>query len=311
MVTDMDQAGREIPFEKKTEITLKTPVSIFRSIVPFAMRALARKQGELTGSAVHEVAFSMKGVTFDQGRLELYRKVCGYTQGGKHLPITCLESLFVGPLARLITCKDFPLSPAALIHTGQTIIQYRQIPPETALDLHCRTSCLVQTEKGIVLDVLLEVFSRKELLWQGTATLLSRAKTSVASRSGEKKSRVDYALQKQETIRVHKDTGRRYARASGDYNPHHLYAFTARALRYSRPIAHGMWSLARCMASIERDINLSMPCTVKAAFKLPVLMPAAVHLNYGRDADGKVLSFNLIDSKSGAPHVIGQLQMPD
>ncbi len=52
-------------------------------------------------------------------------------------------------------------------------------------------------------------------------------------------------------LHVPADTGLRYAGASGDYSPHHLYPWTARLLGYSKPMAHGMWTLSRAVATIQ------------------------------------------------------------
>ena len=41
---------------------------------------------------------------------------------------------------------------------------------------------------------------------------------------------------------------------SGDHNPIHLYPLTAKALGFRRQIAHGMWSLARCVAAVENRL---------------------------------------------------------
>ena len=47
------------------------------------------------------------------------------------------------------------------------------------------------------------------------------------------------------------DTGVRYGSASGDYQLHHLYPWTARLVGYNQPIAHGMWTLSRALATIQ------------------------------------------------------------
>ncbi len=49
------------------------------------------------------------------------------------------------------------------------------------------------------------------------------------------------------------DLGRRYAAASGDRNPIHLHALSAKAFGFPRAIAHGMWTKARCMAALEES----------------------------------------------------------
>ncbi|NUQ96574.1 MAG: hypothetical protein HOY79_08420, partial [Streptomyces sp.] len=64
--------------------------------------------------------------------------------------------------------------------------------------------------------------------------------------------------------------GRRHARVSGDYNPVHLYAITARAFGFPRAIAHGMWTIARCVAASPDAVG------VTASFLRPVLLPSTV-----------------------------------
>lgn len=56
-----------------------------------------------------------------------------------------------------------------------------------------------------------------------------------------------------QSIELHaaSDTGLKYAYVSGDWNPHHLYTWTARILGYRAPIAHGLWTLARSVACIS------------------------------------------------------------
>ena len=52
------------------------------------------------------------------------------------------------------------------------------------------------------------------------------------------------------TIDVPGDIGRRYAGVSGDPNPIHMYAVTARLFGFKSAIAHGMWSYARVLAAL-------------------------------------------------------------
>ncbi|MDQ9817487.1 MaoC/PaaZ C-terminal domain-containing protein, partial [Acinetobacter bereziniae] len=40
------------------------------------------------------------------------------------------------------------------------------------------------------------------------------------------------------------NTGRRYAKVSGDFNLIHIHAITAKAFGFKQAIAHGMWSKA-------------------------------------------------------------------
>jgi hypothetical protein len=61
------------------------------------------------------------------------------------------------------------------------------------------------------------------------------------------------------------DIGRRYARVSGDYNPIHLSALTAKLFRLPQAIAHGLWNRAqpcrpgRTPAGPDRDRRRIQP----------------------------------------------------
>ena len=59
---------------------------------------------------------------------------------------------------------------------------------------------------------------------------------------------------------------------SGDHNPIHLHALSAKALGFPRAIAHGMWTKARCLASLR----LPDAFAVDVRFKKPILLPSKV-----------------------------------
>ena len=108
------------------------------------------------------------------------------------------------------------------------------------------------------------------------------------------------------TWRLAADTGRRYAAVSGDHNPIHLYPLTARALGFKRQIAHGMWSLARCVGALEN--RLPDAVTVEAAFKNPIFLPGKVAFGQDHVHDGAAegIAFALTSPKGGAPHLVGR-----
>ncbi|WP_445330155.1 MaoC/PaaZ C-terminal domain-containing protein [Streptomyces spinoverrucosus] len=68
------------------------------------------------------------------------------------------------------------------------------------------------------------------------------------------------------------DIGRRYAAVSGDRNPIHLHPLTARLFGFPRPIAHGMWTVARCLAAYGTPEAV----LVRAEFRAPVHLPGTV-----------------------------------
>jgi acyl dehydratase len=52
--------------------------------------------------------------------------------------------------------------------------------------------------------------------------------------------------------RLARGAGRAYARISGDWNPIHLWTWSARLMGLKRPIIHGMHTLARACAELEQ-----------------------------------------------------------
>ena len=77
---------------------------------------------------------------------------------------------------------------------------------------------------------------------------------------------------------------------------------TAKALGFPRQIAHGMWSLARCVAALEN--RLPDAVTVEVAFKKPILLPGTVAFGHEESASGQ--AFALTSPKDGAPHLVGR-----
>ena len=97
------------------------------------------------------------------------------------------------------------------------------------------------------------------------------------------------------------DIGRRYGAVSGDRNPIHLHPLSARLFGMPRPIAHGMWLQARCLAELEAELPDAFTTGVR--FKLPVALGAVVA--FGTREDG---TFEVRDASSGKPHLAGSVE---
>ena len=87
---------------------------------------------------------------------------------------------------------------------------------------------------------------------------------------------------------------------SGDVNPIHHYAWTAKLFGFKRAIAHGWWTLARCLA--EMDVSSDTwpgALSVEARFLYPVSLPSTVWftsgpMDYAMDGvTGKTTGFSL------------------
>ncbi|MBI5501568.1 MAG: hypothetical protein HY907_15090 [Deltaproteobacteria bacterium] len=280
-----------------------------------AIAAFGKSQGALDArreAALAPIEVAVHGVRPDPERVAKFRTVCAVRTPAEHLPLSYPECLFLGPMAEAVLSPAFPFSPFGLIHMGQGIEQYRPIRTDETLDLLCRLAEMRVTDKGYESDFSIEVRAAGELAWRGVTTILSR---NAATRGRkERGSRVAPAPEAGDgfqatRIEAPENTGRRYAAASDDWNPHHLTWWTARPVGYKRPIAHGMWTLARTLAEIEGDRPFGVPTWVEASFKRPIFLPGEVELRV-RDESGRLayhpaFQFEVREPKSGAPHMVG------
>lgn len=105
------------------------------------------------------------------------------------------------------------------------------------------------------------------------------------------------------------DTGRRYGAVSGDRNPIHLHALSARAFGFPRAIAHGMWTKARCLGAIAGELPDAY--AVSVTFRKPVLLPARVSFEADRSAEIIDFTLNSHGAKSEAVHLTGRVSPHD
>ena len=303
------------------------------------------RPGTLDNDArISKVRIVFNGVKPDGQKIRRYKQVCGFASSlGANDPDsdeTCIpasyrQTLFIGLLGKFITTAHFPINPMGLIQVGQSFEQKRAVKTDEILDLSCQLQGITKTLKGIHTQFLLEISSDKEIVWRGISTFFTRSKIKQKNKTIEKvEKKEEQFLDIKERIFVPGDTGRKYAGVSGDYNPHHLYGITAKMIGFKHPIAHGMWSLARVMASMEKNFGSHYPLRADAAFKLPIFMPATINLGYepaqktreqnepteigtneigaNKIGTNKIkpdetqIDFELRDDKKGIPHLKGQ-----
>ncbi len=243
----------------------------------------------------------------DPIRVQQFRRVCGFVHTPRDpatVPSGYLQTLFIGLLGRYITSDFFPINPMGLIQTGQQFESRYPVRIDDTLDLFCTLQDMSLTAKGISTRFLLQVYRHNTLVWQGISTYLTR--TSGSKKPSETVQ--DQPLPAKMTLAVPPGTGRRYARISGDYNPHHLSNVTARIIGFKQAMVHGMWSLARTLACLEPVMKFPEQYSVDAAFKLPVYMPATLSVGSKQVTAGNGLHriwFDLRDADTRKPHLKG------
>lgn len=303
---------RITPAGPETSVQIKNPPRMGLIFLKALLMAPFRPNTLADDATVPLTCILLKGFQPDPSLISCYRTVCGFKDNnGGPIPITYLQTLFIGILGRFITSPFFPLKPTGLIQVFQSFEQKRPVSTGETLDIACTLLDFTKKETGIETRFILEVSSSGEIVWQGISGFFTR---SGAKKTPSAPKPEDIFLEKRETIPVPSGTGRLYAAVSGDYNPHHLYPLTAKLFGFKTAIAHGMWSLARVTASLDREFGIQGPALIEASFKLPVFMPAVTTLGWEQASDEETgrpqVRFELRDQQKGLPHLKGRLLFP-
>lgn len=296
------------------EVELERAPGVPEQLARALWRARGRQQGVLRDeqrTQLGTIAIVQRGVRLDSARVTRFRDVCADRGRDGVAPAVFLETLFIGPMASIALHPRFPFSPLGLVHVVQRIEQLRWVRLDENLDLRCHLAELRHTTRGYEVDCAMALHSDGELVWRGLATLLSRD-PATRHRAAKKAARgPDHspATTPQHLFDAPADVGRRYAAASGDYNPHHLHTWTARLVGFRRPIAHGIWTLARSLAELGATTQDAERLQVEASFKRPIFLPGRVAVQTTSTAAQENLSaFVAYHPERGEPHMTASVR---
>lgn len=279
--------------------TTATSRGLTASLVRGAVTSPFKRAGR-PGAALPADRLVVRDVRIAPGPLASYSRICGFSESGT-LPLTYPHVLGFPLAMRLMTGRSFPLPVVGLVHIWIEITRHRAPHPTEVLELTVYADALAPHRRGTEVTMVTEARSGGELVWESRSGYLSRHSArgaSPAAESGPPPTLPTAELPAAAEWRLPGDLGRRYGAASGDRNPIHLYPLTARLFGFPRAIAHGMWTVARCLAESAEPGRISY---VRADFKAPVLLPATV--TYAVDGAGTAFQLR----SGGRVHLTGSM----
>ncbi|MER8264405.1 MaoC/PaaZ C-terminal domain-containing protein [Streptomyces griseus] len=235
------------------------------------------------------------------GPLAAYGRICGFPETGA-LPLTYPHVLAFPLTMRLMTGRAFPLPVLGLVHTWIEITPHRTVQPAERLELSVYARELTPHRRGTEVTMATEARVDGELVWESSSGYLSRHRRATPGHAPP-----DRAATAPEDLPAHAewrlpgDLGRRYGAVSGDRNPIHLHPLTARLFGFPRAVAHGMWTVARCLAEADDPAGIR---GVRADFRAPVLLPATV--TYAADAAGNAFALRGPDGRVHLTGTVGR-----
>lgn len=256
-----------------------------------------------TGTSLPDLTLLRRGVTLDPDHVTAYGRVCGFLRR-ETVPVTYPHLLGFGLQMALMSDPSFPHTPVGSVHLRNTITTHRPIGLSETLEVRVHATNQRPHPKGVVYDVVTSISAEEgpdeSAVWEETSTYL---------RPGNRHPDAEQVTGPLDVLptgiewRLPADLGRSYASVSGDHNPIHLTALTAKAFGFPRQIAHGMWSKARCLAAL--DGRVPEAARIDVVFKKPILLPATV--GFGSVIEGSTIGFGLT-SPSGKAHLAGTVE---
>lgn len=226
-----------------------------------------------SGSDVPDRTLRRQQVEIDREHLARYQRLCGWAVADR-LPPTYPHVLGFPLQVALMTGKGFPLPLMGLVHVENTITLHRALSADDVLSISVRAEGLRDHRRGRVVDLVTTVDVRGETVWTGRSGYLHRGHPASDGPADSAPGFPQGAPSA--SWRLPEGLGRDYGSLSGDVNPIHLHALTARPLGFPRAIAHGMWTYARTLAALGP--RGSLPSTSQVWFRKPVLLPSRVEL---------------------------------
>lgn len=262
--------------------------------------AVARRVGRAP-TALPDVVHEVRGVRADADHLTAYQHLVGESASDR-LPAGFVHVLAFPVAFAVMVRPDFPLPLLGLVHVANHVTQHAPVTLGDALDVRAWAEKLRPHRAGTTVDLVAEVRVGDALVWRGVSTYLAKGVQLAGRPTDEARPPEFVAPQPTGRWRLAADTGRRYAAVSGDHNPIHLSAVSAKALGFPRAIAHGMYTAARALADVGASRGDAFTWSVE--FAKPALLPGTVTVRVAPDGDGTT-TFAGWDARTGKPYLTG------
>jgi hypothetical protein len=218
--------------------------------------------------AAQPVQASYRLDQLDADHVRRYCDAFGFPPG--RVPLTYLYLL--AQRAQLATMLDraIPFRIVGLIHVSNELAMQCEVRTDTPLVLVTTLSMPEPGTNGAVECVLETVASADgQAVFTCTSRYLIKRGQSIKHATASPSAAPVGDVVGEWVVTA--DAGRRYAALSGDWNPIHLWPWSARLMGMHAPIIHGMETMARVCAAFEQSANrrvTSLTCRFKRTVPL-------------------------------------------
>lgn len=268
-----------------------------------ALRSSSKRPGAI--ASLPEITYVLPHVELDMRHIASYAKVCGFDEKNG-VPLTYPQMLTFPLVMAFFASVDCPWPALGTVHLANWIVQRQRLNAGDAYRVEMCTGGLIAHEKGQIFSLEMRILRKDNVVWEATQTLLRVGIKNPAGPAFASALGTDFPLSHQADFYAAGDIGRRYGRVSGDLNPIHLSALSAKLFGFRRAIAHGLWTKARALACLvpREAVN---EARVDVEFKTPLFLPARASLWTTQTTRG--VNFEVRNASGDKPHLRGQLSV--
>jgi acyl dehydratase len=240
------------------------------------LRALFKRPGRAAGGrpGAPPCATRYRLAHIDAGHVARYREALGFE--GDRIPLTYYYLLAQRAHLATMLGASFPFRLAGAIHVDNALGAGVRPAPDRPLDLATHVEIGGPSANGAV-HAALDTRATQDgaLVFTCRSTyLVVRGRRS----SGDRATAPGAALPPRlASWQLAPASGRAYAALSGDWNPIHLWPWSARLMGLKAPIIHGMHTLGRACAELERCAGLPV-ARLDGRFRAPIALGGDVAL---------------------------------
>lgn len=210
----------------------------------------------------------------DCAHVERYKAAFGFA--GDAIPLPYLYLLAQRAQLATMLARPAPFRIPGLIHVENTLAMHAPVHPGRALAITTTLHMQPPAPNGSV-SALLETAAHEgeRLAFECVSTYLVKR---ASKREGARPAQAPTPPGKPAgTWTLAHDAGRRYAALSGDWNPIHLWPWSARLMGMRTPIIHGAHTMAKACALLEQTDGRPVG-SIACRFRSPVPLGSEVTL---------------------------------
>lgn len=259
-------------------------LSYLRTVARLAAREL---RGHTLPVPRQRLVVERGGLRAEPRRLQAYLSVTGgsairrFNGEGAVLP-PFFPAVWEASLAlELFAHPEMPSVRGGVVHLESELLQVRPLRATDTVRCRMELESADSNPRGLRLRLLTRT-------WNGIGQLCTETRTVLLVRQrryspGGKRVATAPPGQWKEVSRwrLRANHGRRYARASGDFNPVHLWRVTAIPFGFRRPILHGFCTAAMLAHGLIEEVCGGDPAAlrrIRVSLRSPLFLPATVLL---------------------------------